>query len=285
MPVLSNAHLSLDIADLGAEMQYLRTAAGDDLLWDGDAAFWTGRAPVLFPIVGRAVDDLVAVGNHKATMPQHGFARRSTFALEAQDATSCSHVLRDTADSRAVYPFAFALRITHRLEGPTLHVEAEVHNKDSKPMPFGFGFHPAFRWPLPHAADTPHHVTLAAGGTPDMRALDDGLLRPEPLSGPFVDGDLEIAEALFDQGALVFPNGANDLCYGPRKGLSLKFQFHNLPDLALWRPTDAPFLCIEPWHGTASYVADNHQIAERPNSINLAGNQKARFGFSVTVTA
>ena len=24
-----------------------------------------------------------------------------------------------------------------------------ITNRDSRPMPFGFGFHPAFRWPLP----------------------------------------------------------------------------------------------------------------------------------------
>lgn len=283
MPVLSNDHLTLDIADLGAEMQYLRTAAGDDLLWDGDAAFWTGRAPVLFPIVGRAVAGTVAVGDHTAPMPQHGFARRSAFALEEHNATSCRHVLRDTPESRAVYPFAFALHITHRLEGPTLHVEAEVHNMDTHAMPFGLGFHPAFRWPLPQTKEAPHHVTLRSGGSPDMRGLSDGLLRPEPLNGPFVQGDLEIHEELFANGALVFPNGADNLRYGPLAGPCLAFAFQNLPDLALWRPKGAPFLCIEPWHGTASYVDDGPQIAERPNSITLEPNDCVRFGYSVTL--
>lgn len=283
MPTLSNEHLSLDIADLGAEMQYLRTASGDDLLWDGDEAFWTGRAPVLFPIVGRASEDTVAVGDHTAQMPQHGFARRSIFTLEASDDISSCHVLRDTEETRAAYPFAFALRITHRLDGATLHVEAEVHNTNTVPMPFGFGFHPAFRWPLPRAAGTPHHVTLQNGGTPDMRGLSDGLLVSDRLNGPFMDGDLEIREELFDGGALVFPNGADDLRYGPPSGPALSFAFHNLPDLALWRPTGAPFLCIEPWHGTASYVGDGPQIAQRPNSITLPAGAHARFGFSVTV--
>lgn len=284
MPILSNADLSLDVADLGAEMQYLRTAAGGDLLWDGDATFWSGRAPVLFPIVGRAVDDVVAMGAHRAPMPQHGFARRSVFALEAQDGISCTHALRDTADSRSAYPFPFALYITHRLDGPTLHVQAEVHNSGTEPMPFGFGFHPAFRWPLPQATDRPHHVTLAAGGSPDMRAIDDGLLRPEALEGPFVQGNLEIVDALFDKGALVFPNGADSLRYGPQGGPALTFEFNNLPDLALWRPMGAPFLCIEPWHGTASYIGDGPQIAQRPNSITLPPKEHATFGYSVTVS-
>ena len=284
-PVLKNDALSLEVAPLGAEMQYLRTSAGDDLLWNGDAAYWSGRAPVLFPIVGRAVQDRIAVDEHTASMLQHGFARRSVFEIEDQSDTMICHVLRDTPDSRATYPFAFALRITHQLDGPTLHVTAEVSNEDTRPMPFGFGFHPAFCWPLPHGSGTTHHVTFANGGTPEMRALEDGLLRPTPIDGPFVDGDLEVAEALFDKGALVFPNGADALRYGPKTGPALSFEFHNLPDLALWRPTGAPFLCIEPWHGTASYVGDSAHISERPNSITLASKKTVHFGYSVTYTA
>lgn len=275
--------LSLAVAPMGAEMQYLRTAAGDDLLWHGDAAFWTGRAPVLFPIVGRAVDDIIAVGDHTSTMPQHGFARRCVFALEEQTETMCRHVLTDSGETRAAYPFAFSLRVTHQLDGATLHVTANVANEDTQPMPFGFGFHPAFCWPLPNAQKAAHHVTLAHGGTPDLRALDDGLLRPEPVTGPFDNGDLELAEEMFNDGALVFPNGSDALRYGPKTGPSLAFEFHNLPDLALWRPTGAPFLCIEPWHGTASYVGDGPQIAQRPNSITLPPKATIQFGYSVAV--
>jgi galactose mutarotase-like enzyme len=281
---LSNDTLSLAVAPLGAEMQYLRTAANEDLLWHGDAAFWTGRSPVLFPIVGRAVDDIVAVGDHTSTMPQHGFARRNTFAVLEQTPTMCSHILNDTAESGEAFPFAFSLQITHRLDGATLHVTADVTNNDNRPMPFGIGFHPAFCWPLPHAEGAPHHVALANGGSPDMRALEDGLLRRTPIAGPFVDGQLVLAEKQFDEGALVFPNASDALIYGPKTGPSLAFTFDNLPDLALWRPSGAPFICVEPWHGTASYVGDSHQIADRPNSVALAPNDTAHFGFSVTVT-
>ncbi|KEJ90285.1 aldose 1-epimerase family protein [Sulfitobacter donghicola] len=283
LTTLQNDHLILAVASMGAEMQYLRTAAGDELLWHGDGAFWTGRAPVLFPIVGRAVDDQIAVGDHSSALPQHGFARRNLFELVEQSDTMCHHVLTDTPETHAAYPFAFSLSLTHRIEGATLHVEARVTNNDAQPMPFGFGFHPAFCWPLPNADGHPHHVTLASGGAPDLRAIDEGLLRPEPLAGPFVDGDLEIAEHLFDDGALVFPNGTDSLRYGPKSGTALAFTFHNLPDLALWRPTGAPFLCIEPWHGTASYVGDGPQIGARPNSITLPSHQSVAFGYSVTV--
>ena len=36
----------------GAQLSTLRDREGRELLWDGDPAVWTGRAPLLFPIVG-----------------------------------------------------------------------------------------------------------------------------------------------------------------------------------------------------------------------------------------
>lgn len=280
---LENDSLSLSVAALGAEMQYLRTASGADLLWHGDAAFWSGRAPVLFPIVGRAVDDVINVAEHTAAMPQHGFARRSDFSLTEQTKVMCRHSLTDTSQSRAIYPFSFAMDVVHQLDGNTLRVSVEVRNEGSSPMPFGFGFHPAFNWPLPGAMGQAHHVTLAHGGMPQRVGIEDGLLRRGPVDGPFVDGDMIVEEGLFKEGALVFPNGADALRYGPRAGPSLSFEFHNLPDLALWRPKGAPFLCIEPWHGTASYLGDGPQMSERPNAITLAAEGISRFGYAVTV--
>ena len=257
MSVLSNGVLELSVAPRGAEMQSLRSAAGDDYLWNGDGAFWTGRAPVLFPIVGRSPGDIVATGSHSAPMGQHGFARRSTFALVEETATSCHHVLTATDDTRAVYPFDFALHVFHRIDGSTVHCDARVENAGDAPMPFGLGFHPAFRWPLPGAGTAPHFVTLAGGGNPNRRALDDGLLDPATIPGPFT--------------------------HGPSNGPDLEFSFRNLPDFALWKPHGAPFLCIEPWHGTASCVGDGPQIADRPNAITLEPGGTADFGYSVTI--
>ena len=47
---IENAYLSIDVSSLGAEMQSIAARDGTNWLWNGDAAFWTGRSPVLFPI-------------------------------------------------------------------------------------------------------------------------------------------------------------------------------------------------------------------------------------------
>lgn len=205
---LENRYLSLCVTPLGAEMQYLRTSDGSDLLWHGDEVIWSGRAPVLFPIVGRAPDDTIANGTHTAKWPSTGLPDAAHYCAK-KTADMCRHILRDTAQTRAVYPYAFSLTLIHRLQGQTLSVEAEINNLGPQAMPFDFGFHPAFCWPLPGInpsanSDVKHHISLQAGYNPDRVLLDQGLLRHGAVPGPFVGGDLELETSLFEEGALVF---------------------------------------------------------------------------------
>ncbi len=281
---ISSDQLSVTISALGAEMQSLRDAQGRDYLWDGDPAYWTGRAPVLFPIVGRAPEDQITVGDHSAPMGQHGFARRSRFELETADQTSCTHVLTPNDTIRAVYPRDFRLALTHRLEGSTLTVTAEVSNPGTAPLPFGLGFHPAFRWPLPGAEDQPHHVTLDTAASPEMARLSGGLLPPERHPSPFDQGHLTLEQSLYDADAMIFPQGADTgLTYGPNTGPRLRFQFENLPILALWSKPGAPFLCIEPWHGMAARTTDGPAIETRPGTILLPPGQQRSFAYRMTL--
>lgn len=283
---LESPDLAVAVSDLGAETQRIVMADGRDLLWNGDAAFWTGRAPILFPIVGRAPGDRIAVNGREAEMRQHGFARRSRFALEAASATRCRHVLTDSAESRAVYPFAFRLAVTHALEGPTLSVTAEVSNAGGETMPFGLGFHPAFCWPLPGAEGAPHAITLENGAEPARATLEDGLLLPGRLPSPFRAGRLVLEPGLFEQDALIFPDGAGTaLRYAAEsaEAPALEFRFENTPNLGIWTKPGAPFVCIEPWHGMSAEKGAGPEIAARPGSIDLAPGATARFGYSVSV--
>lgn len=280
---IANDRLTATVSPLGAEMQSLRTTGGADLLWHGDPAWWSGRAPMLFPIVGKAPGDRIAVGDHQADMRQHGFARRSLFELDAQSTESCRHVLRDSAATRALYPFAFELAVSHALDGDTLGVSVEIANRDTRPMPFGFGFHPAFAWPLPGAEGAPHEIRLDNGAEPPMARLQDGLLPPDRHPSPFSEGRLGLAPEQFEADAMIFPEGAGDgLRYGVPGGPELVFAFENLPNLALWTIPGAPYLCVEPWHGMAAETGASPQIAERPFSLSLAPGGTARFAWRVT---
>ena len=68
---IANQHLTVEVSSLGAEMQSLRSSDGRDWLWSGDAAFWTGRSPILFPIVGKAPGNRLTIDG-KVEVEQKG---------------------------------------------------------------------------------------------------------------------------------------------------------------------------------------------------------------------
>ncbi len=283
---IGNDHLTVEVSSLGAEMQSLTSHDGRSWLWNGDATFWGGRSPVLFPIVGRAPDDTVSIDGVAYPMAQHGFARRNEFTAAASTPTMCRFELKASEATRAVYPFEFLLAVEHALDGPALTVSAEVSNLDSQPMPFGVGFHPAFRWPLPGVDGQSHVVTLDNGAEPSMVRVRGGLIDPTRLPSPFSAGKLAPEASMFEADAMIFPESAGDgLRFGVEGGPGLKFSFDNLPNLALWTKPGAPFLCVEPWHGMAAVAGGSNALDERPCTTVLPPGETARYAFSVEIPA
>ena len=278
---ISNEHLSVTVSPLGAEMQAITTSDGHDWLWNGDKAFWAGRSPVLFPIVGKAPDDHVSVDGQRYPMAQHGFARRSEFTLISSGDDFCRHELVASAASRSVYPFEFGLTVEHRLEGRAVTVSAEVRNLDHKPMPFGIGFHPAFVWPLPGCEGLEHGISLDNGAEPALVQLSGGLIDPAELTSPFKAGELVLEHELFAGDALIFPDGAGAGLRYSAGETAIRFTWENLPNLALWSKAGAKFVCLEPWHGMAAVAGGSDAIEERPYGEVLGSGASGRYSFKV----
>ena len=154
---ISNEFLSAAINPLGAELSSLKDAAGNELMTDGAPAWWTGRAPLLFPIVGTLVDDAYLLNGKAYSLPRHGFARRNLFELIEQATDRIVLRLTDNDATRAAYPFAFTLDAAFALSGATLAVTITATNCSDADMPASFGFHPAFAWPLPGGAAKDAH--------------------------------------------------------------------------------------------------------------------------------
>ncbi len=281
---IAGDQLAVEVSTLGAEMQSLRTADGRDFLWNGDAAWWTGRSPILFPIVGKAPDDRLAVNGKTYPMAQHGIARRREFAIIKQTATSCRHELVSSPETREVYPFDFRLVLEHALDGNRLSVNSTVRNTGEVLLPFGIGFHPAFLWPLPGADGKPHEVLLDNGAEPGVIQLEGGLIGRTLPTSPFKAGRLTLKPDLFANDALIFPEDAGTgLTFQAEDGPSLHFTFENLPNIALWQKPGAPFLCIEPWHGMAAHAGGTAELVERPYTVALPAGEEMRFGFTVEI--
>lgn len=62
------------IKDIIQELNQIETkkysADGLEYLWQGDAEYWSGQAPILFPICGSIRDNKAVIGNQKTTSIQ-----------------------------------------------------------------------------------------------------------------------------------------------------------------------------------------------------------------------
>ena len=116
---IANDHLAAAINPFGAELSSLKDAEGRELMTNADPAFWTGRAPLLFPVIGVTRDGIRLNGKHYP-MAKHGFARHSMFELVTHEPTRAVFSLGDSEETRTSYPFAFRLEVEFRLEDATL---------------------------------------------------------------------------------------------------------------------------------------------------------------------
>lgn len=283
---LTNGVLTATIDPLGAELHSLRDADGRELMTNADPAFWTGHAPILFPIIGALQDDTYRVDGTVYHMAKHGFARRRTFAKVAQDDVSVRFELTDAAETRAAYPFAFVLHVEHRLDGATLHTEVGVTNRGASDLPASIGFHPAFAWPLPYGRDRADHrvvfsqpevgtvAAIAANGTIAAER------RPSPLDGKL----LKLTDALFADDALVFdPVHSDHVTYGAPDGPQLRVDFPGMPKLGIWTKPGSAFVCIEPWDGIADPEGFAGDIFDKPGIHRVAPGTTHRAAMSVTL--
>lgn len=278
--------LNAVINPLGAELWSLRDAGGRALMTDADPAFWSGRAPLLFPIVGRLMDDRYRLDGKEYALPQHGFARHQTFALIDQAPDRAVLRLIDNAETRAVYPFAFALDAAFSLRGATLAMDVTVTNTGDVAMPASFGFHPAFAWPLPYgAAKAAHRITFAEDEPGQLAAIvKGGWMDADGWESPVEGRVLALHDALFERDALVWnPVRSQSLAYGAEGGPQLVCDFPDTPALGLWMKPGARYLCIEPWHGIADPYGFDGEIWDKPLMQRYAPGESKTFTMRMTL--
>src|SRR5579862_7637110 len=106
---IANESLNAEIALKGAELTALSTIGGRDLQWNGDAAVWKGRAPILFPIVGELAGGQYTLDGKTYRLPRHGFARDRRFDVVEATPDAARFRLRWDDATFALYPFHFEL--------------------------------------------------------------------------------------------------------------------------------------------------------------------------------
>ena len=278
--------LRATIAAKGAELVQLGTASGTEVLWQGTEP-WPRHAPNLFPIVGMLAGDTLRHQGQAYRVTQHGFARDREFTWLERTATTARLELRDDAQTRALYPFAFRLEIAYAIAGDRLEIGFTLDNTGEATLPASFGAHPAFRWPLlPGIPKEAHFLTFSHEETAPIRRGPGGFIAPERHPNPVRDRRLALSDALFQPSAVVMDAPASHwVRYSAPGAPSVTVGWDSgFPNLGIWSRPDAALLCIEPWHGMASPAGWDGEFSAKPGLMHIPPGERRRAVHSISVT-
>ncbi|HAO5738852.1 TPA: aldose 1-epimerase family protein [Listeria monocytogenes] len=286
---LENEVLLVEMKTAGAELtRIFHKDTGLEYLWNADSKFWGRHSPVLFPTVGRLVDDTYLVDCKQYHLGQHGFARDRDFQVIEQTENMVRFELDADEDSLAIYPYKFKLSIIYTIEKNTVAVSYEVENTDNKRIYFSIGAHPAF------------HLPLTDGTTFEDYYLDFGTeenLETLCLEGPYRSGDIKkivdeparylpLSYDLFKNDALIFEalKQKEMTIKSDKTPHFVKVSFPEFPFVGVWTAKPGtPFLCIEPWYGIADGAGESVELRDKAGIEHLEPEAVFASEYEITV--
>lgn len=288
--VLENDKLKVTVSDLGAEIQSIYGKTTDfEYLWQGNPEYWKGRASVLFPICGRLTDGKYTYKGRTYEMILHGFAKKNEFTVVSQTADKIALQLKSSEESLKIYPFEFIFTVTYTLSGATVRTAFDVSNVGSEDMLFSVGGHPGFNVPLKDGAAFEDHY-LEFENVKDCKQL---VMSPtcyytgEKTAFTLENGKIiNLKRSLFDNDA-VFLDGMDDTVTLKCKGGErfVKVRYNDMTHVGFWQKphSDAPYVCIEPWHGVPAYDGKIDAFETKEELMTLPPQGKYETFFDITV--
>lgn len=275
---LSSEFIEAKISTHGAELTSLRDLHYDiEYIYPGDEAYWNRSAPILFPIVGKLKDDRYSIGSKFYSMPQHGFARDNEFEVVLERKDKATFRLGYNDETLKMYPFRFILEITFQVYGPKLQTEIHVYNVDKNDIYFSFGLHPAFNVPLREGKLEDYYIEFEERETKGAYFINNGLVNFEHQDDRTVyDGRrVPLSEKLFSKDALIFKDFISSRVSLKNKidAREVIVSTNGCPYLGIWKMPDAPFVCVEPWHGVADSVKSDGDFYKKEGIIVLEPNK------------
>lgn len=279
------------VSTKGGELVSFQDGQGVEYIWQGDAKSWPGQNPNLFPIVGNLKDGHVTIRGKTCRMDRHGFARRSEFAVAERGEDYAVMELRDSPETLACYPCRFVFRVRHQLVDNGFSTRFEVRNPGGEDLLFCVGAHTGVNCPLEEGKRFEDY-RLVFDQAEEIKALiptGQGLLSAGRY-GPALEhtDTLPLDHAVFDRVNTLIFEGLRS------KGVSLRhkdggrevhMEFEGFPMIAFWTQphANAPYICLEPWHGCAAYENESGEFADKPHAVRLAPGEEKTLEYTVTL--
>ena len=264
---IENDYLTAQINDAGAELHSIvNKENGVEYLWQGNPDIWYGQSPVLFPFIGRLLDDKYRYNGKEYTMQKHGFARKRTFEVVSCEKNEAVFVLRSDDTTRPDYPFEFELFVKFTLVGKVLRATHTVVNQTDGEMYFSLGGHPGFNCAMGDYLEFDLPETL------DTETIDSESIRIAEKT-PVLRNEkrITITEDIFKNDALIL-SGIRSKAVTLRSDKhdrAVRFTFGDVPFLGIWAKPGAPYVCIEPWCGVNDDRNKRTDVSEKEGIVRL----------------
>lgn len=287
---LHNENVSVTLKSLGAELTSIKDASGTEYLWQANPDFWSGQAPVLFPIVGCLRNGTATIGDNKTcSFGRHGLARRLEFDLVSSSDTSITYSLKANDKTKEQYPYDFELQMTYKLTEHGVKVSHTVINHDSVVMPYCVGGHPAFNCPVFENESFEDYIVEFE--QPENAACaqltEDGLINnADRVSVLENEAVIPVRHSLFYKDALVFDalKSRKVALKHKKTGHGILVSFPDFDYLGVWSSAnDGPFVALEPWSGTST-CSDEDDVFEHKRGVRfLQSGESETLSFSIEI--
>ncbi len=279
---ISNSILKATINHKGAELQSLQNINSKrEYIWEGDPDYWGKHAPVLFPIVGMLKNNSFMHNGKKYELSRHGFARDKDFKQVSVKSDKVVFSLQFDTNTKLIYPFDFELQLSYELINSELQITYKVINHGYESMPYSIGGHPAFA--LNQSFET-YSLRFESDETLVSYALENNLLSENVKEIQLHNHLLPLTYSLFEQDALIFKKvHSRNIQIIENKVPILNFKFADFPNLGIWTPLRAPFICLEPWAGYSDIVTSTGILTEKEGIQLLERNSEKEYRFSIEI--
>lgn len=274
-------NFSLAVKEMGAELNSFKSKkTGIEYIWCGNTDIWYGQSPILFPIIGRLLDDKYMLDGKEYTMPKHGIVRKKPFELVENNGDSLVFVQKYDDESLKMYPYKFELKVKFEIKENGLKVTHTVTNLDDKEMYYSFGAHPAFNCEIGDRLEFNNDTELYTEKIDHESILIDGIF---PV---FTDENkLELTESLFDEDALILSdyNSTEIALKSDNHDRVVNFKFDS-PILGIWAKPAAPYVCIEPWWGINDNYDKKDDLSKKRGIMSLNSSESKDFSWEIEIT-
>ena len=286
---LENERLLIEVEKKGSQLVRIYDKEKQrEVLWEGNPEFWGKHSPILFPMIGTCYNNVYRFEGQEYEMASHGFAWKNDFDFTETDG-EITAVLTDSEESKKIYPFSFALTISHKLSGNQVIVSWKVENTGDKTMYYSIGAHPGFRMQegvdktdmylgFPGKKELPY-ILIAEDGS---KCADTQKVYTMPLDE---DGCIKVTENFWDKDAYIYEHQNIETVglYNADKTPYVLVHCGQFPYLGVWAKPNAPFICIEPWFGRCDDKEFTGELKDKTGICSVEAGQSKEYSYVIEI--